>query len=402
MKKNKIIRIIARLNIGGPAQHVVFLSEALDKNNFETILVTGEIEDSEGDMSYLASERNLNVTNVPGFRRKLDFVGDIKVFWKVFKIIAKEKPDIIHTHTAKAGTLGRVAGIIYNIFAKNKAILIHTFHGHVLSGYFGTLKSSIFVYIERFLAHFTNKIIAVSASVYQDLTRLKIGNRTKIVIIPLGLELDSFLAINSMKDISKTPEYFKVGIIGRLVPIKNHRLFLESARLYIDNKLHLPIKFVIIGDGELKNELENYAKELNLNDVIEFRGWLKDLDKVYSKLDIVCLTSLNEGTPVSLIEAMAASKPVIATNVGGVKELLSNNPPSLNQTSNLQICERGILTKSCNINAFTEGLRILAEDKCLRNKMGQNGREFAKERFSKERLTFDIKNLYISLIERRK
>jgi len=413
MHKIKILRTIARLNIGGPAIHAILLTEGLDKNKFQTLLVSGSAGPNEGDMSYYAREKNVRPYYIPELGRELNVVNDLISFWKLSKIIKKERPDIIHTHTAKAGTLGRCAGLWHNIFtfsAARKIILIHTFHGHVLSGYFGKFKTGLFIRIERFLAIFTDNIITVSRAVKKELIDLNICKSEKIKIIPLGLELEKFLKIPY-----RDTEILHIGIIGRLVPVKNHRLFIDSVAKVIKDNPGIAMKFKIIGDGQLRAELENYARRLNLNPALEFTGWQKELIEVYADLDIVALTSDNEGTPVSLIEAMAAGRTVIATDVGGVKDLLGNtendcvsgpqekveppNPcpqgPGFRPRSiNFTVSQRGIKVIPGDPYSVASALSFAIRNESIRKKFYVTARNFVKEKFTKERLIADMENLY--------
>ena len=336
MKKIKVLRIIARLNIGGPAIHTILLTEGLDKSRFETILVIGTPDKSEGDMLYLAEQKGIRPVIIPELVRALHIRNDFIAFWKLFCLIKKEKPDIIHTHTAKAGALGRLAGMLYKFSSKlpptprlrragkaqsSKVRLVHTFHGHVLHSYFGRIKSTIFVWIERFLAIFTDRIIAVSENLKKELIALKIARPKKIIAIPLGLELERYLKIE--KNDPDLRDYKSVGIIGRLVPVKNHKMFLNAAKKLKDTLgFGQKMKFLIVGDGPLRRQLEDYAKGLGIGEDVTFTGWVKDLENIYSELDIVVLTSLNEGTPVALIEAQAAARPCVATDVGGVTNVV--------------------------------------------------------------------------------
>ena len=321
MKRVKILRIIARLNIGGPAQNTIFLSSGLNSGNFETLLIAGLPEAHEGDMAYLAKENNVKLRIVPQLRREIDLVNDVIAFWKIFRIVLKERPNIIHTHTAKAGTLGRMSAILFNLTHKKKIKIVHTFHGHVLSGYFNKSFSRLFLIIERVLSKFTDVIIAVSETVRKDILFLGIGSEEKIKIVHLGFELDKFLGIQL-----RPVHQLNIGIIGRLVPIKNHKMFLDAAKLLLTEPRTpaLPAgrpnpepRFFIIGDGELRADLEGYVQELGIAEKVKFLGWQMDLVKAYENLDIVALTSINEGTPVSLIEALAAGRAVIAADVGG-------------------------------------------------------------------------------------
>jgi len=390
MKKIKVLRIIARLNIGGPAIHTILLTEGLDINRFESILACGIPESDEGDMSYYAREKNVGPRLIPELKRELNIINDIRTFLKIFLMIKKESPDIIHTHTAKAGALGRTAGVAYNIFRpfKKKIKLIHTFHGHVFVGYFGGLKSRIFIYLERILASLSSKVITVSDSVKKELLRLRIGTEDKIRVIPLGFELDKFLRISD-----KQSQDLRVGIIGRLVPIKNHGLFLQSVKKVLGNNQTPTLKFIVVGDGELKVQLCKLASDLDLNDHLEFLGWQKDLTVIYSTLDLVILTSLNEGTPVSLIEAMASGRAVISSDVGGVRDLLGTEDSSFRR-NDFRVFERGILVGSAKSLDFAAAITFLLKDGRLRKQMGSLGREFVRHNFSKERLIKDIENLY--------
>lgn len=389
MKKIKILRIIARLNIGGPARHAILLSEGLDKNNFETIMLAGMPQDDEGDMLYLAKEKGVCPIIIPELGRRLNLRSDLTAFWKIFSRINKEKPDIIHTHTAKAGGLGRLAGLLYKcLHPRSRIILIHTFHGHVLHGYFNKAKSRIFIWIERFLAGFTHRIIAVSESIRNELIKLRIAGPEKIVAISLGLELDSFFKVR--KNGAGSSGDKTVAIVGRLVPVKNHRLFLDAAKR-IKELLRgkQRIKFMIVGDGPLRSGIKNYAESLGLDKEVVFTGWKKDLSGVYSEADIVVLTSLNEGTPVALIEAQAAACPCVATNVGGVADVITHG-------------KDGFLSAPNDLESFVENILKLVYNPSLIREMGERGRESVRGKFGKERLVRDMENLYRSMMPERR
>ena len=366
----KILRIIARLNIGGPARNAVLLTEGFS----DTVLVCGEVDKSEGDMMYLAHEKGIKPVIIKELGRELSWKDDWAAFWKIYKVIKQEKPDIIHTHTAKAGTLGRLAGILYG-----KAVLIHTFHGHVFSGYFGKIKTAFFIWIEKILALFTDKIITVSENLKKELVaKFKIAPENKISVIELGFELEDLLKLSEREN----QQTINIGIVGRLVPIKNHKMLFKVCRA----GLNLPYRIVVIGDGEMRGELEKYAEELGMRDRIEFKGWIKDLKAIYERLDIVVLTSLNEGTPVSLIEAMAAGRPIVATKVGGVADIAQDG-------------KNGYLVESGNIEEFSWKLLDLIKDAGKRREFGKSGRDIVKTRFAKERLIKDTKELYNNLLK---
>ena len=382
----KIVRIIARLNIGGPARNAVLLSEGFR----DTVLVCGEVEGSEGDMMYLAREKGIKPVIIKELGRELSWKDDWLAFWKIYKIICKEKPDIIHTHTAKAGTLGRMAGILYNLNQPRRmpsatcAVLVHTFHGHVFHGYFGRIKTAFFICVERFLALFTDKIITVSENLKKELVeKFKITPENKISVIELGFELDELFKLPPREN----KEVINIGIVGRLVPVKNHKMLFKVAKRVKGKGLR--VKIAVIGDGEMREELEKYVIELGIEDKVEFRGWIKDLKAIYEGLDIVVLTSLNEGTPVSLIEAMAAGRPVVTTNVGGVKDIVEDG-------------KSGYLVESGNVEEFTKKLLELVRDPEKRRTFGQNGRNIVKNRFTKERLIKDTKELYNNTLQKNK
>lgn len=387
----KILRIIARLNIGGPARNAVLLTQV---SGWETVLVCGEVGEGEGDMMYLAREKGIEPLIVPEIGRELSFWDDWRVFWKIYGIIRRERPDIVHTHTAKAGALGRVAGIFYNLPLTlilsplgrgKKVILVHTFHGHVLRGYFGKVKSWIFLWIERILAVFTDRIITVSGALKRELVeKYKVAPEKKIEVVELGFELGELLSLPQ----KEAGGVVNVGIIGRLVPIKNHRMVLDCARRVRSHVRSngIGIRFVVVGDGELRQELEQHVKELGIKDILEFRGWVKDLRRIYEELDIVVLTSQNEGTPVSIIEAMAAARPVVATDVGGVRDIVEDG-------------KSGYLVASGDEEKFAERLMDLIKDLGKRKRFGQYGRGIVKDRFSKDRLVTDMEGFYKNLLK---
>lgn len=396
MKKIKILRIIARLNIGGPAVHSILLTRYLNNDRFDSILVTGTIGKGEGDMMYLAEANNIKPVLIKELGREISWKDDIIAFLNILRIVFKEKPDIIHTHTAKAGTLGRTAGIIYNTISSHKVYLIHTFHGHIFNSYFYNLKTNFFILIERVLARFTDRIIVISKGQAKELSeRLKIKDKNKLKLIPLGLDLSHFYEADKYcglfkRELGLDDATKLIGIVGRLVPVKNHRMFLDAVKKYkkIDNK---KVKFLVIGDGEVGEELKKYSIDFGIKDDVIFTGWRKDLRKVYADLDIVVITSLNEGTPVSIIEAMAAGKPVIATDVGGVRDLF---------TPKFEIQEEGILINSNDSDSLAEGIKFLLGNPEMAKDMGRMGRVAVKERFDIGRLVRDMEGMYEELISK--
>jgi glycosyltransferase involved in cell wall biosynthesis len=379
----KVLRVIARLNVGGPAIHTILLSSELNKGGrFSDVLVCGNVSESEGDMSYLAKEKGVKPVVVNSLGRDISFAKDIKAFLEIFSVIRRERPDIVHTHTAKAGALGRLAAIIAGVPVK-----VHTFHGHVFDGYFSPAKARAFISIEKVLGYFTDKVITVSERVKEDvIDRLKVVGAEKSAVIPLGLELDQFRGCEARKGelrkkLGLSADVLLVGIVGRLVPIKNHKMFLEVAAKVVGLKPDIDVRFLIVGDGELRVGLEEYAAKLGLKERVMFTGWAEDLPSVYSDLDIVAMTSLNEGTPVSIIEALAAGRAVVSTDVGGVGDLLTDGV-------------NGALVKANDVEAFADKLLELMKDKTARAALGNRGREFVRQRYSKARLVKDVTELY--------
>ncbi|MBI3332941.1 MAG: glycosyltransferase [Candidatus Omnitrophica bacterium] len=395
----KIVRIIARLNIGGPAQQVVALSDPRVRPGWETLLIAGQPEPSEGDMGYLLAGRSVRWRHLPALRRSLHPVRDLRAWWAILRALFRERPDILHTHTAKAGALGRSAGWVYRLWSGNSLKMVHTFHGHVLEGYFSPVMTRIFCWIERRLAGFTDLLIAVSESVQADLIVRRIAPAGRIRVVSLGLPLESHLQLTPPQFGEGAP---RIGLVGRLVPIKNHQLMLEAINL-LRRESHLDhTQFLFVGDGELRAALERRAREMEIMDRVQFLGWKSQMAEVYRSLHILCLTSRNEGTPVSVIEAMAAARPVVATDVGGVRELLgkgaSENPGGPIPQGSFELCERGILIRSEDSKGLAQAIQFLLKqpDLCLR--LGEAGRRFAGQRFSVEGLARNLDNLYRELI----
>ena len=401
--KIKIIRIIARLNVGGPARHVVWLTKELQNSEFQTVLLAGRVPAGEEDMSYFAVENGVAPVFIEEMSRELS-PKDIISLWKVFQEIRREKPDVIHTHTAKAGTVGRAAGFLYRwltfktLIGKPRRIkLIHTYHGHIFHSYYGNLKTKVFLFIEKTLARMaTDKIVVISDQQFQEIhEQFGVGKKDQFEIIPLGIDLAPFADWKSKRNILReeigaADDEILIGLVGRLTEVKNHSLFLKVAEICKQNQDVSKLKFVIIGDGHLRETLEAEAEARGLKDSIIFIGNRNDADVFYAGLDIIALTSLNEGTPLSLIEAMANEKPIISTSVGGVIDLLGRIKQ---EETGFQVCERGLRVVSGDAKGFCNGLLYLIKDRNLQNEMVENGKLFVRNQYSKERLVNDIKNL---------
>ncbi len=407
----KIVRIIARLNVGGPARHVVWLNEALDDDQFQSVLLAGTVPDGEDNMEHFAENHGVVPVFIEEMSRELS-PKDLISLWKVYGYLRKYAPDVIHTHTAKAGTIGRIAGFIYKWFTPKTLIgkprkvqIVHTFHGHVFHSYYGKLKTRIFLFIERCLAKFaTDTIVVISEQQKNEINgSFRIGRSEQFRIIPLGLDFrpleDLYRHKNKLRtEVGAKDGEILVGIIGRLTEVKNHELFLEVVKKYKDDleESSPKLKFLIVGDGNLRQRLGEKVKLLDLVSEVVFLGNRNDPEVFYADLDIVALTSLNEGTPLSLIEAMACGTPVISTLVGGVCDLLGEIEEN---RDDFFICERGIGTKSKDASGFLRGLKFLAADPHLQKFYSLKGQKFVKVGYSKDRLVSDIKNLYRDLID---
>jgi glycosyltransferase involved in cell wall biosynthesis len=392
--------VVTRLNIGGPSIHVSLLSTALDPRRFSTCLVVGEADAAEGDLSGLVDGGRIRFVRLKTLRRAIRPWEDLVSWLALLRIVWQERPRLLHTHMAKAGALGRLAGLCYNRLGPGRAagariLLVHTFHGHVLEGYFHPWISWIFVAIERWLARRTDRLIAVSQAVRDALLQKGIGRPDQWCVIPLGLNL-SALAQLPPPNGSSTARF---GMVGRLVPIKNPTLFLQALDRLRRRHPTLSVAAALVGDGPLRQALAHTATRLGLGDHVRFTGWQQDLRAVYEGLDAVCLTSWNEGTPVALIEAMAAGRPVIATAVGGVPDLLgveASAVDAIRPGTYLQ-AEGGWLIRSGDLEGLVAALATCAEDPELRRVLGQAGRSSVVERFAHTRLLQDVEELYEQL-----
>jgi len=406
----RILRVIARLNIGGPAIQAVSLTGELQGNGYASLLACGRVEPYEGDMSYLADERGVQPVEIAGLGREISPGDDVRVLFELIRLAGNFRPHVIHTHTAKAGTLGRAAGVVYNLFRrrKNRAALIHTFHGHVFHSYFGGAKTFVFLTIERVLAWFTDRIVVISRSQQADICeKFRICNQKKVAVIPLGFDLSRF-SEKSPEARAKRNEFlrgeedegiFLVGIVGRLAPVKNHRMFLEALRHLQDQRRIGLLRFVVVGDGELREEIERNILAAGLEEKVYCAGWQRDMPEVYGALDAVVLTSLNEGTPVSLIEAMAAARAVISTSVGGVPDLMGEFVAE--PVPGIQRHERGCLIPSRDSRGLSEALIYLLENPADAAAMGCRAREFVLAAYGLERLVKDVKALYRGVMDSR-
>ncbi len=372
----RVMRIIARMNMGGPAVQVSGLMRGFDAVEFDQRLYTGFCAANEAD--YLAAvATDVEAIRIEGFGRRVSLRDDLKAFVYLVKEIRTFKPHVIHTHTAKAGFLGRIASIV----SLQPSIRVHTFHGHLLNGYFGCLKQSLVVVAEKSLAIFTNQLLAVGNKVQQDLLQAGIGSREKFGLMPPGLSIgDLPIKSESREFLGLSASRLQCGFIGRVTQIKRPDRFLDVVSEIKQRGVNLD--FFIAGDGEL---LETCRERIASGDLpVTVLGWQSDIDKVLSAADIVLLTSDNEGTPLSLIQAGMAGLPVVTTNVGSVPEVVLDGVT-------------GIIT-ALDVQELANALEKLVKDKELRTKLGVSAQEFTLAHFGTQRLVHDHEKLYKKLL----
>ena len=366
----KVLRIINRFNLGGPTYNAAYLTKHLGED-YKTILIGGDKERNEDSSDFILNQIGVKPILIPEMRRSISYKSDIRAYYKIKHIIDRFKPDIVHTHASKAGSLGRMA-------AKNAGVpvIVHTFHGHVFHSYFGKTKTTIYKQIERRLAKVSTRIIALSEKQKLELCQEhKICAPEKISVIPLGFDLQRFQENKEEKRKAFRAKYHvaddevAIGIVGRLVPVKNHDFFLMAIKKVLDHKPG-KVKAFIVGDGERKEDLLMLAGQLDIpfalghenaaEKPLVFTSWEKQVDMVNAGLDIVCLTSLNEGTPVSLIEAQASGKPVVTTQVGGIENVVLPNKTAL-------------LSPKDDVELFLQNLMLHIVSPDLREVMGLEG-----------------------------
>ena len=387
-KKIKILRIINRFNIGGPVYNAVLLS-AFMPEEYETLLIGGMPEENEANSLYIAEKYGISPVLISEMQREPNLMNDNSALKKIKEIIRRFQPDIVHTHASKAGALGRKAA-----FDCGVPIVIHTFHGHIFHSYFSWWKTKLYQLIERRLSKKTTGIIAISAIQKDELSlKYRICHPSKIKIIPLGFDLRPFNENLKEKREHTRNSYalegsdIAVAIIGRLVAIKNHQMFLDIIEK-VNQKTRKKVVYFIVGDGEESDNIQESIKPLKEKGMdIRMTSWIKDIATFNAGMDIICLTSKNEGTPVSLIEAQAAGIPIIATNVGGIKDIILED-------------KTGYIVNTDDIDGFAEKLWELIENENKRQEMSQNGWSFVKDKFQYTKLISNMDEYYKSLLNR--
>ncbi len=386
----RILRVIARLNMGGPALHVSYLSAGLRDRGYETTLVAGHVSLGEQSMAYVAEEQGVPVLLMPHLHREISPIQDALATFRLARMIRERRPHILHTHTAKAGAIGRMAAVLAG--RARPPIVVHTFHGHVLRGYFGRYRTAIFRGLERMLARVADTLIAVSPEVRDDLVALRVAPPEKFTVIRLGIELDERVAAarearQRTRRVMGVPEHrFLVGWIGRMTGVKRGADVLRAFRLLRDRGIDATL--CMVGDGPEREQLEQLASELGLMHDCLFAGYQEDVAPFFAAFDAFVLPSANEGTPVTAIESLASGCPVVATRVGGVPDVVEDG-------------EDGFLVEPGDLEALADRLARLASDPELRERMGAAGRERILPRYAVERLIDDVDGLYRTLLARK-
>jgi glycosyltransferase involved in cell wall biosynthesis len=381
----RVLRVIARLNMGGPAKHVGILSgRRMEARGYETLLVHGSLAPGEESLQEFAEGEGAELVYLPDLVQPIKPGSDQRAFRELTKLVRRFKPDVVHTHTAKGGFVGRSAAMTL----RPRPVIVHTYHGHVLEGYFGRGKTAVYRGLEKTAGRVSDRLIGVSQATVDDLIRLGVAPRDRFSVVPLGLDLDPFTGLDpapdlqARRDLGITGDEMLFSFVGRIVPIKRVDLLLEALAKARGNGAR--VQLAIAGDGETRSDLEEMAGRLGIADSVHFLGYRRDLATIAAASDAVILSSDNEGTPVSLIEASAAARPGVATSVGGVREVVTD--------------QTGILVPPDDVDALAAGIERLAGDPGLRAAMGRRAREHAMSRYSAERLVGDIDSLYRELL----
>jgi glycosyltransferase involved in cell wall biosynthesis len=385
----KVLRVIARLNVGGPALHVAYLTEGLAARGYDTTLVAGSLAHGEQSMAHVARQRGARIVTLPHLAREVSPLNDLLAVRHLAKLIRAERPQILHTHTAKAGAVGRVAALLAG--DARPPIVVHTFHGHVLRGYFNPAATLMFRTLERWLASVTTRLIAVSPEVRDDLVRLGVAPREKFTVIRLGIELDERVGADeearreTRRRMGIAPDAFVVGWVGRMTAVKRTDDVLLAFKGVLDRDVDAWL--CLIGDGPDRPRLERRAHDLGIVRRCLFVGYQDDVAPYYEAIDALLLPSVNEGTPVSVIEALAAERPAVATRVGGVPDVVRDGVD-------------GYLVDVGDADTLAERLVELAGDPGRRDAMGREGRKRVLERYAVDRLVDDVDVLYRELLDR--
>lgn len=382
----RVLRVIARLNVGGPALHVSTLAHGLQGRGYETTLVAGDVAPGEESMAFVAERAGVEIVRVPGLSRELSPARDALATLRLARLIRRLRPHILHTHTAKAGAVGRAAALLAG--GRRPPVVVHTFHGHVLSGYFGRAGSLVFRAVETALARSSDALVAVSPEVRDELVRIGVAPAEKFAVVRLGIELEPRVRCTedpaeARRRIGVGSDRFVVGWFGRMTAVKRTDDLL--AMLAALRERGVDALLLLVGDGTDRARLEQLARDRGLAKACLFLGYQTDVAPWYAICDAVALTSANEGTPVTIIEALAAGRPAVATKVGGVADVVEDG-------------ETGFLVRAGDTDALAERLELLARDPARRHAMGAAGRARVLERYAVSRLVDDVDELYRALL----
>jgi len=383
MQKIKVLHIITRLDRGGSAENTFLTVTGLDKDSYDVTLMSGPVEDSMQDRTKQIEAHGIKYIFISELARDINFIKDLKTLFKIYIFLRKEKFDIVHTHTSKAGFLGRLAAKLAGV-----PIVVHTPHGHVFFGYFKPVKTKIFIFFEKLSSHITDKIVALTNREKDDYILFKTTREEKSVVINSGVDLNKFKELSfrdkqSFKKELGLPENSLIaGTVGRLVPVKGQEFLIEAAK-HIIPKFPSTL-FMFTGDGHLRQNLNKKALEMGIKENVIFLGWRDDVDMIISIYDVFVLPSLNEGMGRVLVEAMALGKPIVASHIGGIPDLITQG-------------KNGFLVPPRNPEQLAKYIQILIEDKEKRESMGQAGKKISLK-FSKEIMVEKITGLYNELL----
>ena len=382
----RVLRVIARLNMGGPAIHVANLAAGLETRGYHTTLVAGSLARGEDSMAFLAERLGVTVVSVEELQREVSVLHDARSVLRVAELIRDERPHVLHTHTAKAGAIARAAALL--AVGARPPVVLHTFHGHVLKGYFDAGRTAFFRQVERTLARASDVLVAVSPEVRDELVALGVAPLEKFVVIRLGIPLEERLgdptADSDYRRLYGIPkDAFVVGWVGRMTGIKDTGAVVDIVRAVRERGVNAVL--CMVGDGPEREVLERLAHKLGIARYCYFVGYQSDVAGYYRLFDAFLLPSVNEGTPVSAIESLASGTPVVANRVGGVPDVVRDGVD-------------GFLVEPGDVDAAAARLAELAADPALRSRLGESGRARVLERYSVERLVDDVDRLYRSLL----
>ncbi|MCY7302144.1 MAG: glycosyltransferase family 4 protein [Thermoleophilia bacterium] len=385
----RVLRVIARLNIGGPSLHVSYLTEGLADRGYATTLAAGALSEGEASMAYVAEQRGVDVESIPGLKRDVSPTDDVRVIAHLIGLIRRDRPHILHTHTAKAGTVGRLAARLAGTC--RPPVVVHTFHGHTLAGYFGPATQEAYRRIERGLARNTDALVAVSPEVRDELVALGVAPASRFTVIRLGVDLSERMAgasdgVALRESLGVPPDRFCVGWVARMTAVKQPDDVLGTLRALRDRGVDAAL--ILVGDGPEREGMEERAKQLDLVEGVHFVGFQNDVGPWFHAFDVLLLPSRSEGTPVSAIETLASGRPVVATDVGGTRDVVEEGIS-------------GFLVPFGDVTAGAERLERLAHDDALRRRMGAAGQARTLERYRVPRLVEDVDRLYRSLLQQK-